>query len=175
MNRSIIPAIALVVSALSASNILSDMGWDVGPTPLMVLEEAGIIPTAENVAKVLNDPSQPPKLRHWAAMALAQLEATEYLPDIIRALDDSVLIVQQGAIAALQFFQSDDAIAPLCLKSSSSMSWEIRFSATLTLFAQPGSASTQCIIRSATRIDEQYQMRWQALYHLSQNRVPDEA
>lgn len=158
-----------------STNSLANSMWDVLPTPLMRMDEAGIPPDSKEIAHVLSDPTQPPKLRYWAAMALAQLEARDYLPNIIEAMDDHVLLVQQGAMLALQHFPAEDAVPRLCLKSSSHSNRDIRHLATLVLFSVKSDSATICIVRSATSVNEYYQTRWQALYHLWQNRGPSSA
>lgn len=165
----------LLATTVLSTNILANGTWDVLPTPVMMMDEAGIPLDPKEIAQVLSDVTQPPKLRYWAAMALAQLEAREYLPTIIQSLDDSVLLVQQGAMVALQHLPTDDAVQPLCLKSSSHSNRDIRYFATSVLFSVKTDAATKCIVRSATSVNEDYQTRWQALYHLWQNRDPGSA
>jgi HEAT repeat protein len=85
------------------------------------------------------------------------------------------LLVQQGAMVALQHLPAEDALPKLCLKSSSHGDRDIRFLATMVLFSVKTDGATVCIVISATRVNEYYQTRWQALYHLWQNREPSHA
>ncbi len=170
-----ITAFVLLGTCAAFTESPANSKWDVLPTPLMKMEEAGIPPESMAIASVLGDPTQPPELRYWAAMALAQLEASEYLPAIVQAMDDHVLLVQQGAMLALQHLPAEDAVPQLCEKSRSHTERDVRHIATLVLLSVKTDSATICIVRSATSVKEDYRTRWQALYHLWQNRDPSEA
>lgn len=172
---SAIVAFVLLGATLVDSSVIANSGWDLFPTPLMRLEEAGIPRDAKKISKVLADATQPPKLRYWAAIALAQLEARDYLPLIIQTLDDPVLLAQRGAMAALVHLPTEDAVAPLCAKSSSGSNRKIRFMAMAALFSVKSLSSTKCIVQSATNVNENHEIRWQTLYHLWKIREPSSA
>jgi len=172
MKAKVLVALLLLGTLALATNSLANSKWDLLPTPLMMMDEAGIPPDPEEVAGVLADPTRPPKLRFWAAMALAQLEAHDYLPVIVQAMDDHVLLVQQGAMLALQHIPAEEAVPRLCMKSNSHGNRDTRRLATHALFAVITDRATKCIVASATNVNEDYQTRWQALFHLWQSREP---
>ena len=84
--------------------------WDVMPTPLMLMQDAGIPTTVEAISEVLADEAQKDEFRYWAAMALGQLGDDRAIPWLISSLSDQKEFVRAGAASALYYIPSAEAV-----------------------------------------------------------------
>lgn len=140
--------------------------WDVLPTPLDVMQEAGVARDRQSIQAALFDSDRDPELRFQSALALAQLEDRASVPVLIKAIDESEIRVRQGAMIALTYMPSIDAIPNLCSVVHSASDSDSHLYAIGALSQTESSFATQCIVDAATNENETIPTRRQALHAL---------
>lgn len=142
--------------------------WDVEPTPLMIMEDAGIATTVEAVSQTLSDTSQDEQLRYWAAMALGQLADEQAVPVLRKSLSDRSAVVRAGSASALGFIGSIAAIEPLCETALHDDNMVPRRNAVTSLYFLVTDDSTKCLVQVAGNETELRELRLASLSLLSQ-------
>lgn len=166
MNILELRSIATWAVLLCASGNIHAQMWDVLPTPLDVMEEAGIERDPQSIQAVLLDSERDPELRFKSALALAQLQDRESVAVLIKVIDDNEPRARQGAITALMFMPSIDAIPKLCSMVHSAWDGDTRRYAVNSLSQIDSSLATQCIVDAAANENESIQTRRAALHVL---------
>jgi len=152
----------VVVLACVNINILANP-WDILPTPLQVLQEAGIERDPQAIQAVLLDDQRDPELRLESALALAQLEHRESVPVLIQAIDEEIHEVRFGAITALIYMPSTEAVPKLCSVVHSSRDERSRRQAVTALSQTDSRLATQCIVDVAVNENESLRTRRSAV------------
>ncbi len=137
-----------------------------GQTPLEIMDRAGIERDPKSIQAVLFDRARDPELRHQSALALAQLEDRASVPALIKAIDESEPRARQGAMAALMYLPSIDAVPKLCDVVHSDWDRDSHGFAIIALSQIESHAATQCIVDAAANENETIQARRQALFLL---------
>jgi len=127
------------------SHSCCEMCWDVEPTPLDLMEEAGVRTELDSIAAVLSDPEQDVRLRWKAALALGQLCNDRATPMLLHALQDSEKFVRLGAAEALYFMPSPQLAKPLCRTAMTDPNTEPRHAAVRALSAIKSVEATDCL------------------------------
>lgn len=142
--------------------------WDVLPTPLMRMQDAGVPTTVEAISNVLADATQEDEFRYWAAMALGQLGDERAIPWLISSLSDQKEIVRAGAASALHYLPSAEAVQPLCETALHDEDMAPRHNAVNALSSVMTNAATTCLVRVAAKVQETKKVRLQSLILLEQ-------
>ncbi len=88
-----------------------------------------------------------PRVRSAAVRALGQAKDDGYLPDVIKALDDSDTQVRRDAAAALDRLTGADAIEPLRRRATEDTSPEVRAACAVSLRHYPRLEVVQTLIK----------------------------
>ena len=132
-------------TALSQSAIPMSQEWDVLPTPLRTMEEAGVTLDVESISARMSDRDQDPWLRWRAALALGQLGAESAIPSLLRALVDPEVMVRAGAAAALKYLPRRDLASPLCKTAMYDVDEAPRHNAVLALGMIKSGEAISCL------------------------------
>lgn len=142
--------------------------WDVSPTPLDQMQEAGVSISVDAISKILADPKQDVQLRYWAAMALGQLADKSAIPALVASLSDSDPNDRIGAAGALMYLPDEGIVQVLCETAVHDGNSGPRHSATTSLSAITTDEATKCLVRVAGNEQETKKIRLQSLIILEQ-------
>lgn len=109
----ILPLMVLVLAPV-LTFVFAASTWDVSPTPLDQMQEAGVSISVDAISKILADPKQDVQLRYSAAMALGQLADKSAIPALVASLSDSDPNVRIGAAGALMYLPDEGIVQVLC-------------------------------------------------------------
>lgn len=147
MRTALVSVCALAFSpSFSQSSIPITQEWDVLPTPLHTMEEAGVDLDVDSIVAVMADSGQDPQLRWRAALALGQLGDESAIPALLSALADSEVVVRAGAAAALKYLPKDYLVSPLCQTATNDVDEAPRHNAVLAIGMIKSQEATDCLV-----------------------------
>ena len=143
--------------------------WDVGPTPLDIMQKAGVPANVDAISEILVDAAREEQFRFWAALALGQLGDDGAIPVLLSSLSDQIVLVRLGAATALGYIPSEKSTQPLCKTALHDHDPAPRHGAVTSLSAVMTDATTQCLVRVAVNEQETTKVRLLSLNLLEQH------
>lgn len=158
---------ALLVIAMPTHAPLGATAWDIHPTPLTRMNEAGVGLSVPSLVYVLENSSDQ-ELRYWSALALAQLEDRKAIPHLISATGDANKFARLGAAVALGHFRAPESTQALRTLAAEDPEYATRKAAVISLGKIRNADAALGLIQTANNEQEPDDIRYQAIATLGE-------
>ena len=154
---------------LAMSPVHASTAWDVYPSPLDRLVDAGYSTSQESVRDAFLN-SQDVQVRFWAALAFAQLNDESSVPMLIRSVLDveEEPEIRAGVAQALGYFASAEAASALGQLLRTEQESTVRKFAVNALAKQGTPEAAEQLAIAAVNLDESENTRIQAIYAIGE-------